>query len=193
MKKLFIVFLTSIVAASLLSGCGMLAKANGVILYGAEQDIIDIVKQDNDIIEEDQYSIKLLENNGQQIMVFTEDTARALVKKQLIREITDQEKGKTKVVTSLGNVAKGEGLLFAKKSMKEINIGEESMNVDYKGNLIIGEGRVFTDMFLIVNEADWDSIKGTEKSMAVLKYDKDPSADGLSYDVEKTQLVRIEK
>ena len=151
------------------------------------------MKQDDDIIEEDQYSIKLLENNGQQIMVFTEDTAQALVKKKLIREITDQEKAKTKVVTSLGNVAKGEGLLFAKKSMKEINIGEESMKVDYKGNLIIGEGRVFTDMFLIVNEADWDSIKGTEKFMAVLKYDKDPSADGLSYDVEKTQLVRIEK
>jgi len=59
--------------------------------------------------------------------------------------------------------------------------------------LIIGDGRAYSDMFLIVNDADWASIKGTEKMMALLEYDKDPSADGLDYDVEKTQLVRIQE
>lgn len=191
MKKLFIVFLTSIVAVSLLSGCGMLAKANGVILYGEQQDIIDSIERDKkEILEEDQFNIKIVEHGQQQIMILTEETAQELVSKKLIRKITDQEKAKTEVITSLPKVAQSEGLLFAKEKVEELDVVDK---VKYEGNLIIGEGRTYTDMFLIVNNADWDAIKGTEKTMAVLKYDKDPSADGLSFDVEKTQLIRIKK
>ena len=190
MKKLFIVFLTSMVAVSLLSGCGMLAKANGVILYGEQQDIIDSVERDKkEIIEEEQFTIKMIEQGQQKVMALTEETAKELVSKQLIREITDQEKGKSKVIKSLSKVSEGEGLLFAKEKVEKLDAME---NVKYEGNLIIGEGRTYTDMFLIVNDVDWDSIKGIEKTMAVLEYDKDPSADGLKYDVEKAQLVRIE-
>ena len=58
--------------------------------------------------------------------------------------------------------------------------------------MVIGEGRVYADLFLIVTDEDWATLEGTEKTLAILKYDKDPSADGLSYDVEKTQLVRIQ-
>ena len=50
----------------------------------------------------------------------------------------------------------------------------------------IGEGRVYADIFLIVNDDDWDSIKGTENTLAILEYDKDPSAKGLSYDGKST-------
>lgn len=190
MKKLFIVFLTAIVAVSLVSGCGLIAKANGVILYGDEQDILDSIERDKkEIIEDDQFNIKIIEHGQQQIMILTDETAQELVSKKLIRKITDQEKGTTKVVTSLPNVAQGEGLLLAKEKVEELVVIDK---VKYEGNLIIGEGRVYVNMFLIVNDTDWDSIKGTEKTMAILKYDKDPSAEGLDYDVEKTQLVRIE-
>ena len=68
----------------------------------------------------------------------------------------------------------------------------ENINIEDEGNLVIGEGRVYTDLFLIVNDEDWASLEGTEKTLAILKYDKDPSAEGLSYEVEKTQLVRIQ-
>jgi hypothetical protein len=35
-------------------------------------------------------------------------------------------------------------------------------------------------------DEDWASLKGTEKTLAILKYDKDPSAVWLSYDVQIT-------
>ena len=42
-------------------------------------------------------------------------------------------------------------------------------------------------------DADWDSIKGTEKMMALLEYNKDPGAEGLDdYGEEKITLVRFE-
>ncbi|MCM3357300.1 lipoprotein BA_5634 family protein [Psychrobacillus sp. FSL K6-4046] len=190
MKKLLIIFLTTVIATTVLTGCNLLAKANGVILYGEQQDIIDSVERDKkEIIEEEQFTIKMIEQGQQKVMVLTEETAKELVSKQLIREITNQEKGKTKVAKSLSKVSEGEGLLFAKQKVEKLDAME---NVKYEGNLIIGEGRAYTDMFLIVTNADYDAIEGTEKTMAVLKYDKDPSADGLKYDVEKTQLVRIE-
>ena len=190
MKKLLTIFLTTVIATTVLTGCNLFAKANGVILYGEQQDIIDSVERDKkEIIEEEQFTIKMIEQGQQKVMVLTEETAKELVSKQLIREITNQEKGKTKVAKSLSKVSEGEGLLFAKEKVEKLDAME---NVKYEGNLIIGEGRAYTDMFLIVTNADYDAIEGTEKTMAVLKYDKDPSADGLKYDVEKTQLVRIE-
>lgn len=193
MKKLLMVFLTTLIAATALTGCNMFAKANGVILYGEEQQIIDSIEREkDDLVKEDQYKIKIAENEGQQIIVLTEETAQALVKKKLIREITNVEKGKSEAISSLSKVAAGEGILFAKKEPAALNVEGKDLNVEYKGNLIIGEGRAYGDMFLIVNTADWDSIKGTEKMMALLEYDKDPSEDGLDYDVEKTQLVRIQ-
>lgn len=194
MKKLLIVFLTTLIVASILTGCNMFAKANGVILYGEEQQIIDSLEREkDDLAKEDQYKIKVMENDGQQIIVLTDETVQTLIKKKLIKEITNQEKGKTKAISSLSNVAEGEGILFAKKEPAALNLEGKGLNVEYEGNLIIGEGRAYGDMFLIVNDADFDSIKGTEKMMALLEYDKDPSADGLDYDVEKTQLVRIQE
>ena len=194
MKKLLMVFLTTLLTATVLTGCNMFAKANGVILYGEEQQILDSLEQEKDeLVKEDQYKIKVVENDGQQILVLTEETAQALVKKGLIKEITNIEKGKTKAISSLSKVNAGEGILFAKKEPAALNLEGKDLNVEYEGNLIIGDGRAYSDMFLIVNDADWASIKGTEKMMALLEYDKDPSADGLDYDVEKTQLVRIQE
>ena len=81
-------------------------------------------------------------------------------------------------------------MLFTKEKSYKLEI--ENINIKYEGNLIIGDGRIYADLFLIVNDEDWASLKGTEKTMAILKYDKDPSTHGLSYDVEKAQLVRIQ-
>ena len=57
--------------------------------------------------------------------------------------------------------------------------------------MVIGGGRTYTDLFLIVHAEDWASLNGEEKTMAILEYDKDPSTYGLDYDVEQTQLIRI--
>lgn len=191
MKKTIQGILATLMAVIALTGCNLFAKANGVILYGEEKEILKAVEKEKDeLVAEEQHKIKMLTNDNRQIMILTEKTAQSLVEKKLISEITNQEKGTTKAISSLSKVAKGEGLLFTKEESYEFEI--ENINIKTEGNLVLGEGRVYTDIFLIVNDDDWASLEGTEKTLAILKYDKDPSADGLSYNVEKTQLVRIQ-
>ncbi|MGW8449030.1 lipoprotein BA_5634 family protein, partial [Bacillus wiedmannii] len=52
----------------------------------------------------------------------------------------------------------------------------------------------YADMFAIVDDATYVNVKGEEKSVGILKFDKDPSkelpgANG----VEASQLVKIKK
>ena len=41
MKKTILGILTTLIAVIALTGCSMFAKANGVILYGEEEEILD--------------------------------------------------------------------------------------------------------------------------------------------------------
>lgn len=203
MKKIILGIFTTFMAVVVLTGCNLFAKANGIILYGEEEEILTAVenvklkekgdkkeREKEKLVEEEQHKIKILTDDTRQIMILTDKTAQSLVKNKLISEITNQEKAIVKPISSLSKVAKGEALLFAKEESSKLEI--ENINIQYEGNLIIGDGRTYADMFLIVNDEDWASLQGTEKMMAILKFDKDPSADGFSYEVEKAQLVRIQ-
>ena len=194
MKKTILGILTTLIAVIALTGCSMFAKANGVILYGEEEEILKAVEKENDKdkgkpIAEEQHKIKMVTHDNRQIMILTDETTQSLIKKKLIKEITDQEKAKTEAISSLSKVAKGEALLFTKEESYKLEI--ESLNIKVEGNLVIGGGRTYTDLFLIVHAEDWDSLIGEVKTMAILQYDKDPSTYGLDYDVEQTQLIRI--
>ena len=58
----------------------MFAKANGVILYGEEEEILKAVEKEKDeLVEEEQHKIKMLTMDERQIMVLTEKTAQSLV------------------------------------------------------------------------------------------------------------------
>ena len=197
MKKTILGIITTLMAVVVLSGCSMFAKANGVILYGEEEEILTAVEKEQEKkkkkdkpVEVEQHKIKILTNDSQKVMILKEETAQSLVNKKLIREITNSEKGKSEAVSSLSKVAKGEALLFTKEKSYELEL--EDIKIENKGNLIIGIGRAYADMFLIVNDEDWVSLEGTEKTLALLKYDKDPGKDGLDYDVEQVQLVQIQ-
>lgn len=191
MKKLVTGLWTVTLVATVLTGCGLFAKANGVILYGDQQEITANVKKEKEkVIESTTYDLKIVEQEGKRIMVLTEETAQALLQKKLIRQIIDPAKTKTKAISSLPKMAKGEGILFAKQKPASLDL-VEGIQAKYEGNLVIGEGRVYTDMFLIVQKKDWENVAGVDKQMAILQYDVDPSADGLRYEVENRQLIRL--
>ena len=49
-------------------------------------------------------------------------------------------------------------------------------------------------MYAIVDDATYNNVKGDEKSVGVLKFDKDPSKEFPGYNgVEASQLVKIVK
>ncbi|CEG22746.1 hypothetical protein BN1080_01681 [Planococcus massiliensis] len=199
MKKMTLIGASAILAGTLLSGCGWLDKANGLIVYGDEPNIEEVLKQEQSAIEDkkeeismvsdDQYQIKIAEDNGEKVMVLSEQTAQALVDKELLREVIRGDK--TEALKSVPDLSKGEAVLFAKEEQERLTIGGQELKAEYGSNSIIGDGRAYVDKFLVVDDADWEAVAGEEKIMAVLEYDKDPSVRMMQYDVEGNQLVQI--
>lgn len=75
-------------------------------------------------------------------------------------------------------VTSDQGVLFAK--------------LKYEGNKIIGHNRAYADMFAIVDDAVYGNVKGEEKSVGVLRYDKNPKNELNNYKgADRTQLVEI--
>ncbi|MHA6261526.1 lipoprotein BA_5634 family protein [Sporosarcina sp. CAU 1771] len=191
MRKLLSVCLVALIAGSILTGCTgvtkMFTKANGIVLYGDHQQIEQSFKQEEkDLKSKDAYKIKIVEDGDQKIMVLDKKTAQALVDKELLKEVTTDNK--TEPITS---IPKGVSILFAKEELDEVNLNGQPMIVTYEGNIIIGDGRSYVDMFMVVDEAQWSSMKATEKTMGIIEYKKDPSEKMSEFDVEGNQLVEI--
>ncbi|WP_019390715.1 lipoprotein BA_5634 family protein [Priestia filamentosa] len=196
MKRLLSICATVIVVGSLMSGCSAtkeaFQKANGVILYGNQQQISDALNQDKkDIKEKDEYTIKVAEDGKQDMMILDKTTAKALVEKKLLKEVTKDND--TEAITSLPKVTKDTNALFAKQEVKEMNLAGQNSKIIYEGNKIIGDGRSYVDEFLIVDDSQFTAIKGTEKKMAVIKYDKNPDKKLSEFDVDEVQLVKVGK
>ncbi|MFP7225406.1 lipoprotein BA_5634 family protein [Priestia filamentosa] len=196
MKRLLSICATVIVVGSLMSGCSAtkdaFQKANGVILYGNQQQISDTLNQDKkDIKEKDEYTIKVAEDGKQDMMILDKTTAKALVEKKLLKEVTKDND--TEAITSLPKVTKDTNALFAKQEVKEMNLAGQNSKIIYGGNKIIGDGRSYVDEFLIVDDSQFTAIKGTEKKMAVIKYDKNPDKKLSEFNVDEVQLVKVGK
>ena len=200
MKKTVLVFASAILAGSLLSGCGWFSKANGLILYGAEPQIEEALKQEEmggdgqekiKMIGDDQHKIKIAEDDGERVMVLNEETAQAIADMELLRKVT--EGIKTEVVPVISKLLKGQAVLYAKREQEELNLDGKALKANYGGNWIIGDGRAFVDKFLIVDDSDWQEVTGEEKIMAIMEYDKDPSIKLTDFDVDGSQLVKIEE
>lgn len=190
MKK-SIFLLGSLFAAVILSGCGLLDKANGILLYGDKENVLASMKEEHKGQVDKKYlSIKILEDEDKRILVMDESSAKYLMDTELLREVVDGSD--TEAVTSLPELAQGEGFLFAKNEDREHKVAGQEVKLAYEGNVIIGDGRVYTDMFQVVTDGDFKAMDGAEKTLGIIKYDKDPDGIG-GFDVEKEQLVKIEE
>jgi hypothetical protein len=64
--------------------------------------------------------------------------------------------------------------------------------VKYEGDIIIGNGRSYAKMVLIVEDAVWEQIHVDEKAMALLHYDKENPKHALrDFHVDAVQLVEM--
>lgn len=196
MKKLIVVCITAIMAASIMTGCSgikeVFSKANGVILYGEQKQIEGVFNQEKkEVKEKAEYKVKVAEAGKQKVLILDKTTAKALVGNGLFKEVTKD--GKTDTITILPEVKKGNAALFAKQNVNQLNLGGKKIKVSYEGNKIIGDGRSYVDMFLIVDDSEWSAMKGAEKEMGIIKYKNDPKKKIANFDVEAVQLVKIEK
>lgn len=125
---------------------------------------------------------------GKKVLVMDKKTGEELVKKGLLKKVDNDDD--TEAVHKLPVVSSNQGVLFAKEKVE--NVTTDGAKLKYEGNTIIGNGRAYADMFTIVDDAAYGNVKGEEKSVGVLKYDKN-SKKGFNYRglVEGTQFVEI--
>lgn len=174
MKKLVGIGLAAAISFGALSGCSLLGeKANGLVLYGTEQQVQQIAdKNKTEVKEKDVYKMKLATLEGKKVLVMDKKTGEELVKKELLKKVENED---TKAINKLPAVTADQGILFAKEKVGNATI--DGAKLKYEGNTIIGDGRQYVDMFAIVDDAAYGNVKGEEKSVGVLKFDKDPSKE----------------
>ncbi|QWH39647.1 MULTISPECIES: lipoprotein BA_5634 family protein [Bacillus cereus group] len=192
MKKLVGIGLAAAISFGALSGCSLLGeKANGFVLYGTEEQVAQIAdKNKKEVKEKDMYKMKLTTLEDKKVLVMDKKTGEELVKKELLKKVGKDEN--TKPLDKLPAVTADQGVLFAKDKVENATLDGAKLN--YEGNTIIGSGRAYADMFAIVDDATYGNVKGEEKSVGVLKFDKDPSKEFPGKNgVEAAQLVTIKK
>ncbi|WP_163255482.1 lipoprotein BA_5634 family protein [Bacillus tropicus] len=190
MKKLVGIGLAAAISFGALSGCSLLGeKANGVVAYGSDQQVNSIIdKNKSDIKEKNTYKMKLTTLEGKKLLVMDKKTGEELVKKELLKKV---EKNDAKAIDKLPAVTGEQGVLFAKEKVE--NAEMNGTKLKYEGNTIIGDGRSYTDMFAIVDDATYGKVTGEEKSVGVLKMTKDPKKEmnNNRKEAEEVQLVKI--
>lgn len=190
MKKLVGIGLAAAISLGALSGCSLLGeKANGVVAYGSDQQVNSIIdKNKSDIKEKNTYKMKLTTLEGKKLLVMDKKTGEELVKKELLKKV---EKNDAKAIDKLPAVTGEQGVLFAKEKVE--NAEMNGTKLKYEGNTIIGDGRSYTDMFAIIDDATYGKVTGEEKSVGVLKMTKDPKKEmnNNRKEAEEVQLVKI--
>lgn len=193
-KKVVGFSLAATFAAVALTGCGLLPqKSNGLILYGSDKQIDgQIEKYNKELKENNTYKIKLLEVDKQKTLVMSKNTAEELIKREALRQVEGEN---TKPMDKLPEVTKEKAVMFAKSEMKDFKVDGKNYTVKYEGNSIIGNGRTYVDSFLIVDDSEFESIAGTEKTMGLLKFNKDPKNEtvDVAKGTEKFQMVTFKK
>ncbi|MBM7646856.1 outer membrane lipoprotein-sorting protein [Scopulibacillus daqui] len=189
MKRMVGMMFAALLLISALAGCSFSSKANGIILYGDHKQVQDgIAKYKSELKSSDIYKVKITKANDKKMMVMDKSTAEALMKKGLLKEVDSSND--TKAISSLPDVTDHNGLLFAKDQKKDIKLN--GTDLKYKGNIIIGDARVYTDMFAVVADSDWPKVNGKEKAVGIMHFNKDPKEEiGSIKQVDWNQLVKI--
>lgn len=195
MKKIIKLLSISLLSMSLLTGCSLtdkiLSKANGVALYGSQQQVENTIeKYKKELKSETSHEIKVTEIDNKKLMIINKTTAEEFIKRGILKKVDKDDN--TEALKSLPAVTSDTGVLFAKNNVENLMINDKKLNVKYEGNTIIGDGRVYVDMFAIVDDSIWETIDGEEKTIGLLEFNKDPKHEMINFDVELAQLIKFE-
>ncbi|WP_454052394.1 lipoprotein BA_5634 family protein [Clostridium sp. Marseille-Q7071] len=195
MKKIIKLLFISLLSMSLLTGCSLtdkiLSKANGVALYGSQQQVENTIeKYKKELKSETSYKIKVANIDDKKLMVLNKTTTEAFIKQGVFKKVDKDDNAET--LKSLPAVTSDTGVLFAKNNIENLMINDKKLNVKYEGNTIIGDGRVYVDMFAIVDDSIWKTIDSEEKTIGLLEFNKDPKHEMINFNVELAQLMKFE-
>lgn len=203
MKKIFIMSVIGLMSVLIISGCSVdqaiekvSPQAKGVILYGDEDTVkSDIDDNYEELKSSETYTIKVNQDNENNIMIMNQKTAKDMVDKALLRRVNNEgnDADETEAIDSLPNVKKDTPILFSSKEVDNLKVGEKQYDVSYEGNVIIGDGRSYVDSFMVVDDSIWNEIDGKKKTVGVLHFDKEhnPKKKMMDFKAEQAQLTSL--
>lgn len=160
-----------IFSGNVLTECSLFETANGIILYGDEEKVLSSLQEEHKRqVEKDSFSVKIIEADDKRTLIMDEATAKELVEKELLKGVEGDD---AKAITKLPKISQGEGVLFTKTPDDANGLEGLELATKYEGNIIIGDGRVYGDRFLVVTADDFQRIEVTGKAFGVVQYKKD--------------------
>ncbi|CAI8777434.1 conserved hypothetical protein [Brevibacillus sp. IT-7CA2] len=122
-------------------------------------------------------------------MVMNKPMAQSLLEKELLRKV--DAGNNTTPIDTLPQITSDAGVYFAKNETTNLTVGPNKLT--YQGNVIIGDGRSYADLFVIVDDATWEQVEGTAKKVSVWGYNKYPKNEMGTFNVETEQLVHMKE
>lgn len=175
-----------------LAACAMVfgEEKNAILAYGTEDQIKKIITKNESLVQEYQiHKFKIASIHNEQVLILNETTAKKLIKKELLNVVS--EKNTVKPLGKLPISIHQNGILFAKKQIANPMISEYKLT--YEGNVIIGDLRIYGNMYAVVSDSTYKKIQSPQKTLGILQFDKNPINElpRKILDIEDVQLVKV--
>ena len=167
-------------------------QAKGLVVL-SKQDAYEKNKEIAKQKADKQYSFDV--KIEKETVILKQSDVKELHKLGFISEYKNEE---TKKIDNL-SFKKDSMTLWAKKETTKVEVAGQTLSVEYGGDKLIGEGRVFGSQILILPDTSFDSIKATSYKLMCLQYGKNsPKKDvgfgeNGTYRTIETQLTSLYK
>ncbi|HDR7792696.1 TPA: hypothetical protein QCY19_001240 [Bacillus luti] len=173
MKK-FKLGIVAIMSAAVFSGCSIMdmiaPQATGIVMYGDETGVQKTMDQYKDKIEsQNKFEAKLGTVNEKKVLIMNKTTAEKMVKEKMLKKV---EKEDTEPIKALPSISDEVGIVFAKEAQNDVVINGKKMK--YEGNVIIGDARKYTDMYVVVSDTEYTKVNEPVKTVGLAAFKENP-------------------
>lgn len=173
MKK-FKLGIVAIMSAAVFSGCSIMdmiaPQAKGVVMYGDETGVQKTMDQYKDKIEsKNTFEAKLGTVNEKKVLIMNKTTAEKMIKENMLKKVVKEDVEPIKALPAISDEA---GIVFAKEEQKDVVIDGKKMK--YEGNVVIGDARKYTDMYVVVSDTEYVKINEPVKTIGLAAFKENP-------------------
>ncbi|PGU07566.1 hypothetical protein COD21_24045 [Bacillus cereus] len=179
--------IVAVMSAAVFSGCSIMdmiaPQANGIVMYGDETGVQKTMDQYKDKIEsQNKFEAKLGTVNEKKVLIMNKTTAEKMVKEKMLKKVVKEDVEPIKALPSISDEA---GIVFAKEE-KDVEIDGKKMK--YEGNVVIGDARKYTDMYVVVSDTEYTKINQPVKTIGLAAFKENPKKE-IFPDIKKDSKV----
>jgi len=168
-------------------------QALGLLVYGEEDNVINAIEENEDaLVNHAEWQVKQVRSeNEKEVLVISDSDAKAMLDEKLWNKVVKEDK--TDTLSQLPKADDDSSLLFTKDtSIQTLDVAGITSNNE--GNVVLGNSRTMTDMYMIVPDQIWDNLKGDVLTIGFMHFHKDenPKHKINNFpDIETVQLIDV--